>query len=197
MRILRFNSAAMKLCLIIMALVIIVGIFLLAFLDDEPKQQTSSNPPRRRKNAEKSQLTEPESEKVDLAVREPVVSLYTGMPSDRWAPLIVETCQPGLSPVSAPCIQQKRNHSNLIKAQELIYPSFRLGVPIFLDEQHEKDWMDAVRDLDRMRVSNDKKWADYPTNYGQNLVFNNALYTGDPPADVWSESSCMVSFAVN
>ncbi|ORX88813.1 hypothetical protein K493DRAFT_290149 [Basidiobolus meristosporus CBS 931.73] len=118
-------------------------------------------------------------------------SHHSGLNSDAWIPLILDECVDGLHRNSAPCIQKRTPDSNLIKAQELIYRSFRLRVPRFISEQQKTLWLDAVADLDRMRVSNDKEWADYPTTNAQNLVFSNTQYTGSPPPDDWSSLACM------
>ncbi|RLN53299.1 hypothetical protein BBJ29_000455 [Phytophthora kernoviae] len=56
-------------------------------------------------------------------------------------------------------------------------------------------WLSQGLHLERMRVSEDKEWAYYPAFQGQNMVFKNAVFRGDPPPDVWSDESCMGSAA--
>ncbi|KAF1788448.1 Glycosyltransferase AER61, uncharacterized [Phytophthora cactorum] len=48
-------------------------------------------------------------------------------------------------------------------------------------------WLSQGLHVDRMRVSEDQLWAEYPSFQGQNMVFANAVYRGDPPPDIWSE----------
>ncbi|KAI9907011.1 hypothetical protein PsorP6_003314 [Peronosclerospora sorghi] len=91
---------------------------------------------------------------------------------------------------AAPCIK-KAKPTNLIEAQELIYPAFRLKLPLFVNPTMEAKWLSKALRLARMRVSEDRQWADYPTNQGQNMVFLNAAYRGNPPADIWTERGCM------
>ena len=199
MKILTFHASSLSKIASLVTLVLIVTSLLLYLLAKPFKDATRARVAKLKApmSLDEIPFKEPFIEPISPSIRkDPPTSHLTGQPSDRWAPLIIEECQPGLSPVSAPCIQKKRNHTNLIRAQELIYPSFKLGVPLFLDDQHKRVWIEAIRTLDRMRISNDQIWAEYPTEYGQNLVFNNAIYHGDPPPDIWLERSCMVGLSL-
>jgi hypothetical protein len=110
----------------------------------------------------------------------------------KWGPMIKETCDPQMQSESAPCLKERRHkNTNLIEAQELIYRPFRMRIPRFATDMEKKLWLSYGANLDRMRISNDHEWADYPTFYAQNLVFANATYNGDPPADTWSDQGCM------
>ncbi|KAK9765019.1 hypothetical protein K7432_006977 [Basidiobolus ranarum] len=129
-------------------------------------------------------FTTPETPSLHTTIR-------SGLNSDSWIPLIISECIDGLNKDAAPCIQQRNPDSNLIKAQELIYKPFRLRVPRFISKKHKDQWLEAVKDLDRLRISNDMEWADYPTANAQNLVFANAVYDGSPPPDEWSNVGCM------
>lgn len=121
----------------------------------------------------------------------PIKNFDVNLSSYHWAPVIVTECRL-LDSRSAPCILEKQKKpSPLVEAQELIYRPFKLRVPKFMNATHASHWFQAVSDLDRMRLDPRKEWSVYPTQYGQNLVFTNAVYRGTPPADIWSDSSCM------
>jgi hypothetical protein len=108
----------------------------------------------------------------------------------QWAPLVVSKCMHGMDERTAPCIKEA-NRTNLVEAQELLYPSFRLKLPTFASAMMKADWLSKGLHVDRMRVSEDRVWANYPTFQGQNMVFSNAVFRGNPPPDVWSEQGCM------
>ncbi|KAG2787406.1 hypothetical protein PC129_g11644 [Phytophthora cactorum] len=108
----------------------------------------------------------------------------------QWAPMIVSKCMHGMDEQAAPCIKES-NRTNLVEAQELIYPAFRLKLPNFASTTMKNTWLSQGLHVDRMRVSEDQLWAEYPSFQGQNMVFANAVYRGDPPPDIWSEKGCM------
>ncbi|GMF14441.1 unnamed protein product [Phytophthora fragariaefolia] len=108
----------------------------------------------------------------------------------RWAPVIVSECVHGMDARAAPCIKEA-NQANIVEAQELLYPAFRLKLPNFTNATMQKKWLSGGLHVDRMRISEDLQWAEYPTFQGQNLVFSNAVYRGDPPPDIWSDKGCM------
>lgn len=114
--------------------------------------------------------------------------------SDSWVPAIMHECD-GLDPRSAPCQKEKNNISNIISAQELLYRPFKLAVPGFINESQSDLWAkEAMSDVElqkRMTLKMDQFVAMYPAQFGQNLVFENAEFTGTPPPDIWSEDSCM------
>ena len=131
---------------------------------------------------------------IAITVENPLslgVTLKNSPAFQEWGPVIITKCQFGMAKFSAPCLAESNVSDNLIMGQELVYPAFKLHVPSFANEEHKSFWIEHVAHLDRMRVSEDRSWAEYPAFYGQNLVFSNAMYTGDPPADNWKEESCM------
>lgn len=116
--------------------------------------------------------------------------------SDAWVPVVMHECD-GLDPRSAPCLKQKNNISNMISAHEMLYRPFKLAVPGFINNSHRDHWAkEAMSDVElqkRMTLKMDESAAIYPAQFGQNLVFENAQFTGIPPPDIWSEDSCMGS----
>ncbi|KAF4317978.1 hypothetical protein JM18_007270 [Phytophthora kernoviae] len=113
---------------------------------------------------------------------------------EQWVPLIMSKCMHGMDKLAAPCIKEAQT-TNLVEAQELLYPAFRLRLPHFSSTVMQDKWLSQGLHLERMRVSEDKEWAYYPAFQGQNMVFKNAVFRGDPPPDVWSDESCMGSAA--
>ena len=114
-----------------------------------------------------------------------------GAPSDKWRPLLVSSCE-GLHSRSAPCLQEHQNGSNIIGAQEVIYMPFTLKLPSFINESQRKEWINATKVSNFRAILEDSKdFAVYSTQYGQNLVFKNTGYFGNPKADIWSDTSCM------
>ncbi|UIZ25125.1 hypothetical protein KXD40_007081 [Peronospora effusa] len=107
-----------------------------------------------------------------------------------WAPAIIDKCMHGMEKGAAPCIKEA-NSMNIVEAQELMYPAFRLKLPTFINTTMRTMWLSKGLHLDRMRVSEDQSWADYPIFRGQNMVFLNAVYRGNPPPDFWSDVACM------
>lgn len=113
-----------------------------------------------------------------------------------WKPLIITECYSVL-PKSAPCIQKHLTDSNpsknnnLIQSQELLFPQIQMRIPSFAREEHKSQWLQMAANIDRFVVKQD--WAVYYEFHGQNMVFRDAVYRGDPPADVWSNNGCMAS----
>ncbi|KAI8103543.1 hypothetical protein M9435_004878 [Picochlorum sp. BPE23] len=114
--------------------------------------------------------------------------------SDAWLPIVVADCD-GLDPRSAPCLKARNKVSNMISAHELVYRPFKLAIPGFINETQKEKWVEAVMHdaglQNRMMLRVDEGKAVYPAQFGQNLVFENAQYTGIPPPDLWREDSCM------
>ncbi|KAF1788495.1 Glycosyltransferase AER61, uncharacterized [Phytophthora cactorum] len=79
----------------------------------------------------------------------------------QWAPMIVSKCMHGMDERAAPCIKES-NRTNLVEAQELIYPAFRLKLPNFASTTMKNTWLSQGLHVDRMRVSEDQLWAEYP-----------------------------------
>lgn len=120
--------------------------------------------------------------------------LKTGGRSDYWMPYIATECG-GLDLRSAPCLLERQVGTNMVAAQEIIYKPFRLRFPGFLNETQRNLWMNAIRGdtelNERLFLREHEGYAVYPTQYGQNLLFQDAQYRGDPPPDVWKNNSCM------
>ncbi|VDC04716.1 unnamed protein product [Peniophora sp. CBMAI 1063] len=79
--------------------------------------------------------------------------------------------------------------------EELVYPDFRLRTPIFAPSRQRDDeqaWNALLNDI-RERASRcaEDGWVCYRGQHGQNIIIANATYTGDPPADIWSDRACM------
>ncbi|KAI0649538.1 hypothetical protein C8Q79DRAFT_519183 [Trametes meyenii] len=115
------------------------------------------------------------------------------LPSTRWAPVSISTCQPGMHPYLAPCLAQRREGA--IYGEELVYPDFRLRQPFFSRTRVENDTLEWWKLVDGIRERgsrcSDKEWVCYRGQNGQNLVLANATYRGSPPADSWSDAACM------
>ncbi|EGZ05580.1 hypothetical protein PHYSODRAFT_261939 [Phytophthora sojae] len=69
-----------------------------------------------------------------------------------WAPVIVSECVHGMDERAAPCIKEA-NKTNLVEAQELMYPAFRLKLPAFTGEVMQKKWLSGGLHVERMRIS--------------------------------------------
>ena len=114
--------------------------------------------------------------------------------ASNWEPIIITECHRSF-PKAAPCIlernrQKTNNQTNLVEAQELIYPPFQLELPMFLNAQDRQSWIElATRQIDRFVIKDN--WAVFYEVYGQNLIFSPGTFRGSPPADVWSDNSCM------
>ncbi|KAK1930200.1 hypothetical protein P3T76_014433 [Phytophthora citrophthora] len=96
---------------------------------------------------------------------------------ERWAPVIATKCVHGMDGRSAPCVKEA-DRTNLVEAQELLYPAFRLKLPTFSNAKMKAKWLSQGPHVERMRVSEDLLWAEYPPFQGQNMVFSNAVYRG-------------------
>lgn len=128
--------------------------------------------------------------------KEPFKRSYKlGGRSDKWLPIIVQDCD-GLDPRSAPCLKDKiKGSNNMVSAHELVYRPFKLAIPGFINETQKDRWVNAVRSdaslQNRMVLKVNQGKAVYPAQFGQNLVFENAQYTGIPPPDSWREDACL------
>lgn len=70
-----------------------------------------------------------------------------------WAPLIVSSiCSDGMSPSWAPCIKDTVNHAaqdagsitRIAHAEELIFPDFKVRIPVFGKEADKVYWLQKV-----------------------------------------------------
>ncbi|KAL7678516.1 putative glycosyltransferase 61 [Plasmopara halstedii] len=108
----------------------------------------------------------------------------------QWAPIILSKCMHGMDKQAAPCLKEA-NRFNIIEAQELIYPAFRLKLPTFVHSSMKTMWITHCRLDNRWRILTDHLWANFAVFRGQNIIFSNAAYRGDPPPDIWSHNACM------
>ncbi|KAJ6558643.1 hypothetical protein B0H10DRAFT_1967288 [Mycena sp. CBHHK59/15] len=90
----------------------------------------------------------------------------------------------------APCVAQ--NLSNVLYAEELIYPDFELREPYFAKEAHRERWRKSTADISERAVLN-SGWMIYKGQSGQNFVFSNVKYNQRFGFDSWSPESCMSS----
>lgn len=102
-----------------------------------------------------------------------------------WAPVIVSECVHGMDERAAPCIKEA-NKTNLVEAQELMYPAFRLKLPAFTGEVMQKKWLSGVFTLNGCGYRTCSGPSTRPS-----MVSSNAVYRGDPPPDIWSDKGCM------
>ncbi|OWY96241.1 hypothetical protein PHMEG_00033542 [Phytophthora megakarya] len=74
---------------------------------------------------------------------------------EHWAPVIVTKCMHGMDGRTAPCIKEA-NRKNMIEAQELMYPAFRLKLPNFASSAMQTKWLSQGLHVDRMHI-----WSDH------------------------------------
>ncbi|KAI0766167.1 hypothetical protein BD413DRAFT_605985 [Trametes elegans] len=140
-----------------------------------------------------------EAEPASASVQSPPGTLsaflaeHPDLPSRRWAPVSVSTCQPGMASHLGPCLAQRRQSA--IFGEELMYPDFRLREPLFAQGRLGEDtprWRRLLDDIrDRAAPCMDGTWVCYRGQAGQNIVLANATYFTSPPPDRWSELACM------
>ncbi|KAI0084403.1 hypothetical protein BDY19DRAFT_898587 [Irpex rosettiformis] len=114
------------------------------------------------------------------------------MASTRWSPATITTCEPTTQPYYAPCIAERTYGA--IKGEELVYPDFQLREPIFAPSRLENDreeWRTFVEGIRERAARCSDEWYCYRGQHGQNIILANATYTGNPPADTWSDEACM------
>jgi len=72
---------------------------------------------------------------------------------------------------------------------------FTLRIPTFRSDTDRDIWIDAVKADShlnkRMVLYDNNAVALYSTQYGQNIVFKNAEYSGNPRPDTWEQDACM------
>ncbi|RLN62552.1 hypothetical protein BBJ29_002829 [Phytophthora kernoviae] len=90
---------------------------------------------------------------------------------EQWAPLIMSKCMHGMDKLAAPCIKETQT-TNLVEAQELLYPAFRLRLPHFSSTLMQGKWLSQGLHLDRMRVSEDKETKGGEAHNGGRKLLN-------------------------
>ena len=110
--------------------------------------------------------------------------------SEYWRPIIISECLSSF-PQSAPCIRQNAGTSNIIAADELMYPPFKLRLPLFISNEDAEAWKTNMRlhGGKRAVIDEEKDYTRYWMTIGQNLVFSNTSYRGDPPPDNWAATN--------
>lgn len=140
--------------------------------------------------AELPQLLTPASTSTTIQVFQPA---DRGQPSDAWRPIIYTSCMPGMHNESAPCLSQRI--PQLVYAEELHYPDFRISLPHFVDPTHKQLYLRYLQDPTFQRT-----WARallrgdhayYLNVRGQNLVYGNVTYNGKPAPSSWVDDACM------
>ena len=104
----------------------------------------------------------------------------------------------GITQRSAPCIKARAPGSNLVLAQELQFPAFRLLVPGFLNSGDAEFWRTGISRLansgSRMALQNDGdilgEYGRFWATTGQNLVFENTRYTSGSVGGGWTANTC-------
>ncbi|KAF6251788.1 hypothetical protein COO60DRAFT_1274715 [Scenedesmus sp. NREL 46B-D3] len=105
-----------------------------------------------------------------------------GLPSDEWRPHIFSECAYGMPRAYAPCL----NYTNLLRGEELVYPDYRIRMPLSVNEEHS----DILNKFIKARFRVQGKWAYYLNQHGRNFVFANTSYILDPPPS-WARQCCM------
>ncbi|WIA21266.1 hypothetical protein OEZ85_000500 [Tetradesmus obliquus] len=82
----------------------------------------------------------------------------------------------------APCL----NYTNLLRGEELVYPDYRIRLPLSVNQQHS----DILTKFIKARFRVQGKWAYYLNQHGRNFVFANTSYQMNPPPH-WANQCCM------
>lgn len=110
-----------------------------------------------------------------------------GHSSDDWRPYILHSCiQSNNTRKFAPCLTSQ--YPKIVIAEELVYPDFRIKLPSFISQEHEKIWLtlwDQFTEDEHDRCIVDRGWAYYRGQHGQNLVLEDVRV----PAHVMSRLS--------
>ncbi|KAJ7104557.1 hypothetical protein C8R43DRAFT_906944 [Mycena crocata] len=111
--------------------------------------------------------------------------------SRTWIPLSLSVCTFSMPSYYAPCLADTL--SNVVYAEELVYPDFDIREPYFAREDHRQIWRRfAESDPEfRDRGSPNKGWVNYKGQSGQNFVFHHVQYTKSFGTDSWAQESCM------
>ncbi|KAJ7021301.1 hypothetical protein C8F04DRAFT_1141363 [Mycena alexandri] len=112
-------------------------------------------------------------------------------PNDIWVPLALSSCIFGMPAYYAPSFA--RTLPNVLYAEELLYPDFKLREPHFVNDEHRQTWRDyALSDLAfRDRGALLDGWVNYKGQAGQNFVFHDVKYQKFFGPDTWAPMACM------
>lgn len=131
-------------------------------------------------------------------------SLFTWQPENArksafWKPLTLTKCVEGMSPYYAPCLDAP----GLIAKEELIYPDFTISLPVFLNDSQRDEWaLETAYAFDdegrtfQFKVNKEEHIAIYQGQRGQNLVYEDAVWTrkwlkNSTSGWFWPEGYCM------
>jgi len=128
-----------------------------------------------------------EESSLPHAPKVPIIIPALNQSSDAWRPLVLTECVEGMPPEFAPCL--KRTFPNLVYAEELLYPDFRIRLPGVLRPDHKATFLRLIEKRDKVNVQSD--WAYMTGQSGQNLIFANSTYSGTPRASTWAPDACM------
>lgn len=93
------------------------------------------------------------------------------LPSTRWAPVSLTTCEDETPSYYAPCLATRK--AGAVLGEELIYPDFSLrephwtGVRKDLDQERWRKIIDGIRERG---YNKNNGWVAYRGQHGQNLV---------------------------
>ncbi|GFR42150.1 hypothetical protein Agub_g3002 [Astrephomene gubernaculifera] len=111
------------------------------------------------------------------------------LPSDAWRPTILTSCPALFYNESAPC----RINTNIVYAEELIYPDFRIRLPGVVSEEQRQMYLLFLHEYrnDWKRGRAIDGYGYFLNQRGQNLVYANVSYAGRPYPGRWAEDACM------
>lgn len=131
----------------------------------------------------------------------------TSLTSEHFKPTLLSECpvSPDAAPADtqkdrtqqsfAPCIRARAggNKTNMLVADEVVYPLFKIRLPKFPNPEHRAKFLQLAKNqhkVSRFEFSSDDEWLHFFRDvYGQNMVFENVripnLVSG------WSDFACM------
>ncbi|PBK65220.1 hypothetical protein ARMSODRAFT_892066 [Armillaria solidipes] len=115
---------------------------------------------------------------------------YSLVRSTAWVPLSLSECTSGMPAHYAPCVAQRLDQ-NVVYAEELLYPSFKIRQPYFPSNAYKERWEDIAMGIKERGVLQNDGWLVYKGQAGQNFVFENVSYRHSGGYDRWSADSCM------
>ncbi|RKO91931.1 hypothetical protein BDK51DRAFT_34374 [Blyttiomyces helicus] len=109
-----------------------------------------------------------------------------GPESAAWAPVVFSTCEPWMSPTSAPC-QAKVLGPQVVVGEEVVFDDFEIREPVFLNSTYRNLWIAKVTSPTadfhgRMHFLHNG-FARYTAQVGQTYVIDKGVYRGIPRAD--------------
>lgn len=105
-------------------------------------------------------------------------------------------CLPGMPKYYAPCIEDA---PGLIGAEELIYPDFSIPLPVFVNSSQREEWFErhmAIFGDYGFILDKDGDRGIFTSQHGQNLVFENAVWSKEVLQDEWASPEGYVDVAL-